>query len=72
MKYNSCFYFISCSRESNSGQEKNSPRVMSSPSQNFFTVINEISRRVLSIMLYAVDGVTPERFANSLIVICRS
>ena len=34
------FYRISCSRQSNSSVEKNSPRVMSNPSQIIFTVNN--------------------------------
>ena len=32
------FYFISCSNSSNSGVEKNSPSVISKPSQSFFSV----------------------------------
>ena len=65
-------YTISCSKLSNSTVEKNSPRVMSSPSQNFLMVTMETSLRLGSIMLYAVDGVTPERYASSLILILRS
>jgi hypothetical protein len=34
----SLFYFISCSNSSNSGVEKNSPSVISKPSQSFFSV----------------------------------
>jgi len=50
-KGNGNLYFISQSRLSNTSQEKNSPRVMSRPSQNFFIVVMEISRLFLSIIL---------------------
>ena len=63
---------ISCSNESNSTVEKNSPKLISNPSQNFLIVTIEISLRLGSIMLYAVEGVTPERYANSLIFISLS
>ena len=66
-----CGYFISCSKLSNSSVEKNSPNVISNPSQNFLIVTMEMSRRVSSIILYAVDGVTPDKLANSLIAIWR-
>lgn len=36
-------YFISCSKSLNTGAEKNSPRVMSSPSQNFLIVTDRKS-----------------------------
>lgn len=62
---------ISCSKESNSGAEKNSPKDISKPSQSFFIVIIETSLRRSSIKLYAVEGVTPARFASSLILIPR-
>ncbi len=65
-KYN---YLISCSKLSNSSVEKKSPKVIPKPSQNFLIVLMEISRLFSSIMLYAVDGVTPEIFANSFILI---
>ena len=54
-------YLISCSNLSNSSAVKNSDKETSRPSQNFLMVTMEMSLRVGSIMLYAVDGVTPER-----------
>ena len=39
------FYTISCSSASNSALAKNSPIVISKPSQSFFTVTTETSRR---------------------------
>lgn len=62
-------YSISCSNESKEGVEKNSPSVISRPSQNFLIVTIEISLRFLSIILYAVEGVTPERVASSFVLI---
>ncbi len=50
---------------------KNSWSVISRPSQNFLTVIKEISRLDESNILYAVEGVTPDNTANSLIAIFR-
>ena len=44
-------YFISCSSESKSTVAKNSPNVISNPSQNFLIVTIETSRREESIML---------------------
>ena len=58
-------YLISCSRLSNSAVEKKSPSVMSSPSHNFLIVMIDKSLRLLSIILYTVDGVTPDRVASS-------
>lgn len=60
------FYCNSCSNCSKMGALKNSVMVMFSPSQSFLTVITDKSLRVSSIMLYTVDGVTPDRVANSL------
>ena len=45
---------------------KNSANVISNPSHNFLMVMMDTSRRRSSSKLYTVDGVTPERFANSL------
>ena len=42
---------------------------MFKPSHNFLTVITDKSLRVLSIILYTVDGVTPDKVANSLYLI---
>ena len=53
-------HLISCSNISNSSVEKNSPSVISKPSQNFLIVRIEMSLRLEYIMLYAVDGITPE------------
>lgn len=39
---------------------------MSSPSQSFFNVMTDKSRRLGLIRLYTVEGVTPERLASSL------
>ena len=65
-------HFISCSSSSNSGAEKNSPSVISRPSQSFLTVETEISRLLGSSRLYTVDGVTPEMFASEFGVMPRS
>ena len=65
-------YFNSCSNASNSGAEKNSANVMSSPSQSFLIVTMDTSRRRTSSRLYTVDGVMPEIFANSFTLIFRS
>ena len=64
-------YFISCSSWSNMGAVKKSLKEMSKPSQSFLMVVMEISRRLGSSILYTVEGVTPERFASSLIRIPR-
>lgn len=65
-------YLISCSNASNSGVEKNSPSVIPSPSQSFLMVTIEISLRLLSSMLYTVEGVTPESVASSFGFMARS
>ena len=57
-------HLISCSNASNSGVEKNSPKVISSPSQSFLMVRMEMSRLRSSNMLYTVEGVTPELVAS--------
>ena len=44
---------------------------MPRPSQNFLIVTIETSRRDSSNILYAVEGVTPDKVANSLIFIPR-
>ena len=66
---NRLFYLISCSRLSNSDVLKNSPNVISKPSHNFLSVTSEISLRRLSIILYTVDGVTPDIVASLLSLI---
>ena len=66
------FYCNSCSSSSKMGALKNSVMVMFSPSQSFLTVITDKSLRVSSIMLYTVDGVTPDMVANSLYLMFRS
>lgn len=44
-------YLISCSRLSKVGVEKNSPKVISKPSQSFLMVIMDTSLRLLSSIL---------------------
>ena len=65
-------YRISCSKSSNSGVLKNSPKVISRPSQSFFTRLTETSRRLGSSILYTLDGVMPARLASSLGLMLRS
>ena len=65
-------YCISCSNSSNFCVLKNSPSVISRPSQSFFTRLTDTSLRRESSILYTLDGVIPARFANSLGVIFRS
>lgn len=62
-------HLISCSNPSKIGLVKKSEMEMPNPSQNFLIVIIDISRLFSSNILYAVEGVTPEIFANSLILI---
>ena len=62
-------YFSSCSSWLNFSVVKNSPRVISKPSQSFLMVLIDTSFLDESSMLYTVDAVTPEIFANSLMVI---
>ena len=59
-------YFISCSSRENMSEVKNSFRLMSRPSDSFFRVIMDMSFLFSLNRLYTVDGVTPERVANSL------
>ena len=47
----SYIYFISCSKLSKSSVEKNSPKVISNPSQNFFMVLMDTSLLDSSIIL---------------------
>ena len=65
-------YFISCSKLSNSALVKNSPNVISKPSQIFLIVVIRTSFLVESIKLYTVDGVSPQRLDNSFNAIFRS
>ena len=65
-------YRISCSKPSNSGVLKNSPKVISRPSQSFFTRLTETSRRLGSSILYTLDGGMPARLASSLGLMLRS
>ncbi len=67
MNYN--ILYISCSKTVKISEEKKSSKVISNPSQYFLIAIIQTSLRRLSGMLYAVEGVTPEMFASSLIVI---
>ena len=55
-------YCNSCSKVWNRGSSKNWVMVMSSPSQSFFNVMTDKSRRLGLIRLYTVEGVTPERW----------
>lgn len=65
-------YCISCSSVSNISVLKNSPKVISRPSQSFFTRLTDTSLRWGSSMLYTLEGVTPARFASSLVRMPRS
>ena len=65
-------YCISCSNPSNTGALKNSPNVISRPSQSFFTRLTETSLRRGSSILYTLEGVTPLRLASSLVFMLRS
>ena len=60
-------YCISCSSVSNISVLKNSPKVISRPSQSFFTRLTDTSLRWGSSILYTLEGVTPARFASSLV-----
>lgn len=65
-------YCISCSSVSNISVLKNSPKVISRPSQSFFTRLTDTSLRWGSSILYTLEGVTPARFASSLVRMPRS
>ena len=65
-------YCISCSSVSNISVLKNSPKVISRPSQRFFTRLTDTSLRWGSSILYTLEGVTPARFASSLVRMPRS
>lgn len=59
-------YFISCSRLSNSGEEKNSPKVMSSPSHSILIVLIVGLRLRPYKILFSDEGDKPEMVASLL------
>ena len=67
-----CYYLISCSKLSNIGVEKNSPKVISSPSHNFLIVTAPGLLLSPFKILFIVDWDTAEILLNPLGVIPRS
>lgn len=65
-------YLISCSKASNSGVLKNSPKVISKPSHSFLIVMVPGFWLFSFRILYTVDGEMPDMLANSFTAICRS